>query len=104
MRLTNEIALVGGGDTGFGLSAPLDCHIYVIDGGREAVIVDAGMGGKYGATDQILKHIQNDGIALDRISKLLLTHYHADHAGGAADFRNRLGLEVVGSPLVARTL
>lgn len=104
MRLTNEIALAGGGDTGFGLSAPLDCHIYLIDGGSEAAIVDAGMGGKYGATEQILKHIQNDGIALDKVSKLLLTHYHADHAGGAADFRGRLGLEVVASPLAARTL
>ncbi|CAN5730760.1 MBL fold metallo-hydrolase [soil metagenome] len=104
MRLTNEMALVGGGDTGFGLSAPLDCHVYVIDGGSEAAIVDSGMGGKYGATDQILNHIRNDGISLDRISRLLLTHYHADHAGGAADFRNRLGLEVVASPLAARTL
>jgi glyoxylase-like metal-dependent hydrolase (beta-lactamase superfamily II) len=104
MRLTNEIALVGGGDTGFGLSAPLDCHIYVIDGGSDAAIVDAGMGGKYGATEQILQHIKFDGISPDRISKLLLTHYHADHAGGAADFRNRLNLEVIASPLAARTL
>jgi hydroxyacylglutathione hydrolase len=104
MRLTHEITLVGGGDTGFGLSAPLDCHIYVIDGGDEAAIVDAGIGGKYGATEQILHHIQNDGISHDRVSTLLLTHYHADHAGGAADFKNRLGLEVVASPLAAHTL
>ena len=104
MRLSPEMALVGGGDTGFNLSAPLDCHIYVIDGGSEAAIVDAGMGGRYGATEQILEHIQNDGIVLNKISKLLLTHYHADHAGGAADFHNLLGLEVVASPLAARTL
>lgn len=104
MRLTPDICLVGGGDTGFGLSAPLDCHIYVIDGGSEAVIVDAGMGGKYGATDQILTLIRESGIGLDKISSLILTHYHADHAGGAADFHNRLGIEVIGSPLTIATL
>ena len=64
MRLTRDICLVGGGDSGFGLSAPLDCHIYVIDGGSEAAIVDAGMGGKYGATDQILMNIQESGVDL----------------------------------------
>lgn len=104
MRLTRDICLVGGGNTGFGLSAPLDCHIYVIDGGSEAAIVDAGMGGKYGSTDQILANIQEAGVDLDKISTLILTHYHADHAGGAADFQNRLGLEVIGSPLAIATL
>ena len=58
MRLTKDICLVGGGNSGFGLSAPLDCHVYVIDGGSEAAIVDAGMGGKYGATEQILANIE----------------------------------------------
>ena len=104
MRLTRDICLVGGGDTGFGLSAPLDCHIYVIDGGSEAAIVDAGMGGKYGATDLILNNIQESGVDLDKIESLILTHYHADHAGGAADFHNRLGLDVLGSPLAIATL
>jgi glyoxylase-like metal-dependent hydrolase (beta-lactamase superfamily II) len=103
MRLTKDICLVGGGNSGFGLSAPLDCHIYVIDGGTEAAIVDAGMGGKYGATDQILANIQDAGVDTGKISSLLLTHYHADHAGGAADFRNRLGLDVFGSPLTVAT-
>lgn len=104
MRLTRDICLVGGGDTGFGLSAPLDCHIYVIDGGTEAAIVDAGMGGKYGATDRILSNIEESGVALDKIGSLILTHYHADHAGGAADFHQRLGVEVFGSPLAVATL
>ncbi len=104
MRLTSDIALVGGGDTGFNISAPLDCHIYVIDGGSDAAIVDAGMGGRHGATDRILQAIAADGVSHDRVSRLFLTHYHADHAGGSADFRSRLGLEVLGSPLCAATL
>jgi glyoxylase-like metal-dependent hydrolase (beta-lactamase superfamily II) len=104
MRLTRDICLVGGGDSGFGLSARLDCHIYVIDGGSEMAIVDAGMGGKYGATDQILANIADSGVDTDKIGTLILTHYHADHAGGARDFRERLGVEVLGSPLTIATL
>ncbi|MGD9714629.1 MAG: MBL fold metallo-hydrolase [Thermomicrobiales bacterium] len=104
MRLTNELSVVGGGDTGFNISAPLDCHIYVIDGGTDAAIVDAGMGGPHGATEQILRNVGADGISHDRISRLLLTHYHADHAGGSADLRRKLGLEVLATPLCAATL
>lgn len=104
MRLTRDICLVGGGDSGFGLSARLDCHIYVIDGGSEAAIVDAGMGGKYGATEQILKNIAESNVDTGKISSLILTHYHADHAGGARDFHDRLGVEVFGSPLTTATL
>ncbi|CAN5650961.1 MBL fold metallo-hydrolase [soil metagenome] len=104
MRLSPEICLIGGGDSGFNISAPLDCHVYLIDGGTDAVIVDAGMGGQHGATDQILQNIQSDGVSLDRVSRLFLTHYHADHSGGCADFHERLGLEVLATPLASRTL
>ena len=81
MRLTDDISLVGGGNTGFNLSAPLDCHIYLINGGHgELILVDAGMGGSYGQTDQIIEHMKRDGYELDRITTLILTHYHADHS------------------------
>jgi len=104
VRLTRDVAVVGGGDFGFNLSAPLDCHVYLLDGGDELALVDAGLGGPHGATDQILANIREDGFDPGRISSLLLTHYHADHAGGAADFHERLGLTVYGSPLAIRTL
>jgi hydroxyacylglutathione hydrolase len=104
VRLTPDVALVGGGNFGFNLSAPLDCHIYLIDGGDELALVDAGMGGPHGATDEILANIEADGYDLGKLKTLILTHYHADHAGGAADFRDRLGLTVLGSPLCADAL
>ncbi len=104
MRLTSDLAVIGGGDTALNISAPLDCHMYLIDGGSDVAIVDAGIGGPHGQTERILAAIAADGVSHDRVSKLFLTHYHADHAGGSADFRNRLGLEVLGSPLCAKAL
>jgi hydroxyacylglutathione hydrolase len=104
MRLTRDIALVGGGNFGFNLSAPLDCHIYLIDGGDEIALVDAGMGGPHGATGQILANIAADGYDLNKVKTLLLTHYHTDHAGGSADFKRELGVTVLASPLAAETL
>lgn len=104
MRLTRDVALVGGGNFGFNLSAPLDCHVYLLDGGDELALIDAGIGGPHGGTETILTNIREDGLDPDGISTLLLTHYHADHAGGAADFRDRLGLRVQGSPLAAATV
>lgn len=104
MRLTRDIGLVGGGDTGFNLSHPLDCHVYLIDGGDEMALVDAGIGGAHGESETILRTIADDGYDRDRIGRLLLTHYHADHAGGARDFKDTLGLTVHGSELTARTL
>jgi glyoxylase-like metal-dependent hydrolase (beta-lactamase superfamily II) len=101
MRLTRDILLVGGGDTGFNISHPLDCHMYVIDGGDEFALVDAGIGGPHGQTDQILSNIEEDGIDPAQIGRLLLTHYHADHAGAAADMHERIGCLVHGSPLCA---
>jgi hydroxyacylglutathione hydrolase len=44
MRLTPEVHLVGSGDSGFGLTDPFDCHVYLLDGGSEAALVDAGIG------------------------------------------------------------
>jgi glyoxylase-like metal-dependent hydrolase (beta-lactamase superfamily II) len=104
VKLTNDVALVGGGNFGFNLSAPLDCHVYLLDGGDELALVDTGVGGPHGATDEILRNIENDGYDLSRVTTLFLTHYHADHAGASAELRDRLGLTVHGSELTAKAL
>ena len=74
MRLTRDVLLVGGGDTGFNISHPLDCHIYLLDGGDEFALIDAGIGGPTSQTDQILANIEEDGIDPARVGRLLLTH------------------------------
>lgn len=95
MRITDEVYLVGGGVTlAFGLSEDPDCHVYLINGGDELALVDCGMAA--GASlDRISANIEGEGLDVGRLRKLLLTHYHMDHAGGAARFRERYGLEVL---------
>ena len=105
MKLTPDVALVGGGRFGFDLTAPLDCNIYLLDGGDgELALVDAGTGDATGSTELLLRAIATDGYDPAHIGRLLITHYHADHIGGAADLRDRLGCSVHASPLTARTL
>lgn len=99
MQLTPEIHLVGSGSGGFDLTDPYDCHVYLVDGGGEAALVDAGIGA---SADAILANVDAAGIARDRIRMLVLTHAHPDHSGGAAALRERLPeLTIFASPDVA---
>jgi glyoxylase-like metal-dependent hydrolase (beta-lactamase superfamily II) len=100
MELANRVHLVGSGVMGFDLSDAFDCHVYLIDGGGEAALVDVGSG--FGV-EAILAHAEAAGFARDRIRHVVLTHAHADHAGGAARIRSLLpGVTVyAGSPAAA---
>jgi hydroxyacylglutathione hydrolase len=44
MRLTDRVGLVGWGANGFDLTHPLDCHVYLLHGGSELALIDAGAG------------------------------------------------------------
>ena len=100
MKLTQDIHVVGGGRFGFGLSGPLDCHVYLINGGSELALVDVGLGQK-GDFDQILDNVRADGFDPKAIRKIILTHYHCDHIGAAAEACQRLGAEVIASKIAA---
>jgi glyoxylase-like metal-dependent hydrolase (beta-lactamase superfamily II) len=91
MRLTEDVYLVGGGDYGFNLSHRLDCHVYVVDGGDELVMIDAGFGP---GTEEILTAMREDGLDPSRVSRIVVTHYHADHAGGCAALVAATGAEL----------
>lgn len=91
MRLHPRIALVGSGE--MGLSDSWDCHVYLLDGGSELALIDAG-GGREASYPRMLENIVQDGYDPGHIRHLFLTHWHADHAGGAAGWRERLGMPV----------
>ena len=81
MQLAERIHLVGSGSFGFDLTDPYDCHVYLLDGGSELALVDVGAG--MGA-ERIVANVARSGLDPERITKLVCTHAHGDHAGGAA--------------------
>lgn len=90
MKLTPEVYLVGGGDYSFNMSHRLDCHVYVIKSGDELVLVDAGFDG----ADEIIQNIEDDGLDPAKISRIFVTHYHADHTGALAQMKRLTGAAV----------
>ncbi len=100
MKLTSSVHVVGGGRFGFGISGALDCHVYLLNGGDELALIDPGLG-MAGDFDRILDNIRADGLDPRRIRKLILTHYHCDHIGAAAEAHKRLDVEVYASALAA---
>ncbi|GAA3084678.1 MBL fold metallo-hydrolase [Streptosporangium carneum] len=91
MRLNDHVDLVGSGAAGFDLTDPLDCHVYLVRGTRARALIDAGAGRD---VEAILRNV-----GADLPEYLLLTHGHADHAGGAAELARRVpGLRVLAGP------
>ena len=87
MQLAERIYLVGSGSFGFDLTDPYDCHVYLLDGGPELALVDVGAG--MGA-EQIVENVRRCGFDPQRITQLVCTHAHGDHAGGVARMRGLL--------------
>lgn len=92
MRIHDRIHLVGSGLMGMRLSHPYDCNVYLIDGGNDAAIIDSGSGLE---PERIVHEIHGDGINISKVSTLLLTHTHGDHAAGARFWHDNLGLRVL---------
>lgn len=63
-------------------------NVYAIRSAR-TVIVDTGL---KGMGDAILAGLDKRGVRRDEIALILLTHAHPDHAGSAADLKERLGV------------
>jgi hydroxyacylglutathione hydrolase len=104
VRISDEVYVVGGGAAmAFGLSNDPDCHVYLIDGGDELALIDCGMAAG-DSLDRILANVRAEGLSPSKITKIIATHYHMDHAGGAARFRDRLGIDLVAPAEAAHAL
>lgn len=101
MQLNAFTHLVASGRNGFDLTDEQDCNVYLLDGGHEAALIDSGAGL---GVDKIIENGQAAGIPLERLKYLILTHAHADHAGGAAELKERYGLSVIASVKTAERL
>ena len=98
MQLTENVHLVGSGQNGFSLTHPLDCHVYLLDGGSELALIDTGVGRDVPA---ILAEIRAAGFDPEDVGTIFITHLHLDHAGGAAELQQVCGAEIIASQDVA---
>ncbi len=65
-----------------------NCSIIFNEETKKGAVVDPG-----GDIDQIMAAIQKMGVTIE---KILLTHGHIDHAGGADELREKLGVKIEG--------
>ena len=56
---------------------------FVVITGKDILLLDTGLGFRKGGQLQIHKNLQEQGIRPADVTKVLLTHLHKDHAGGA---------------------
>jgi glyoxylase-like metal-dependent hydrolase (beta-lactamase superfamily II) len=91
MRILPNIYLIGSGRNGVCISDDFDCTVWLLDGGDELAMIEVGCGRDVQA---IIDEMQRDGLDPSKVTKILLTHTHADHAGGAAAFQKLTGAEV----------
>lgn len=66
-----------------------DCNIVLI-GGEKPILVDTGTGGYNPHTLQWITKF----VPLEKVSRIILTHCHFDHTGGAPEIMRRTGAKV----------
>ena len=89
MQLLPGLDIPLSGAMGFDLSDPFDCTCYRLRTAAGPVLFDSGVGRDLGA------------LATEPPALVLLTHAHADHAGGAASLRARGARIVAGAATAA---
>ncbi len=65
-----------------------NCTILFDEETKQGVVVDPG-----GDVGQIVSAIEGNGLAIEAI---WITHGHIDHAGGAMELKDKLGIDIVG--------
>jgi len=85
-EITKDIFVVGGPD----ITDSRDGCIYLINLG-ELILIDSGAGW---SVDKILNNINKLGLNNKNLTKIILTHCHIDHIGGAPEIKKRFGTKI----------
>ena len=99
MKIDSGVYLVASGNMGFDLSSAYDCNVYAFETGGDFVLFDAGAGL---VVEEILDLCKQDGVDINKIKHLFLTHSHADHSGGVSALLDYLDLTVYASDATAK--
>lgn len=91
MKIRENLYLVASGKMGFDWTHPSDCNVYLLESNGELALIDSGTGE---SVEHILSYIESIGYSIQQLKKVILTHIHADHAGGASELKKRTGAEV----------
>ena len=67
-------------------------NLYLIQGGNGYLLVDAGLPGKAG---ELFARIGEQGISIDRIGLIVITHVHFDHVGSLKEVQAAAGCPVM---------
>ncbi|MGE5416024.1 MAG: MBL fold metallo-hydrolase [Acidobacteriota bacterium] len=92
MKITDRVYIAGGGD----ISDPKDCCVYLVDGGTELAIIDAGAGD---GVDNIIDNISQLGFDPSRVKLIIATHGHIDHIGGLKALKDHFDAQVAAHEL-----
>jgi len=96
-KVIDRVGMVGDGS----LSHPKDACVYLVDGGNELALIDAGAGDDPSA---ILRNVEAAGGDPSSIKWILITHCHIDHTGGIEYLRRETGAKVMCHALCAEPL
>ena len=87
-KILDGLWMVGDGR----LSHPKDACVYLVDGGHEMALIDAGAGEN---PDAILRNIEAAAHDVSRLKWILVTHCHIDHVGGIPYLGRKTGAKVM---------
>lgn len=90
MRLNETVSLAASGVMSLSMTHPSDCNVYLVDCGKESVLIDAGTGL---AEKDVIREIEKD--LKNTLSHILVTHHHADHTGGLSVIKEYFHARVV---------
>lgn len=74
------------------MTAPEDCCVYLVDGGGELAVIDAGLGF---SAQKLVANIESLAKDPGSVKYLVATHGHVDHTGGLAYLKETLKALVV---------
>ena len=86
-EITDDIFIVGGPE----ITDGRDGCVYLLNLG-ELLLIDSGAGW---SVDKIIKNVEKFGFEAKNIKKIILTHCHIDHIGGAPQIRERFGSRIL---------